>query len=430
MHTWMPVHPGAAGNHACMSHRKLSSHGTPAAAGEESQPPDGCRSVPIASIQHVPTPPQLQTIGLLIATFAYLYAAAPANAASRRLFAVTFVAVGALATVGIFHMPIENSARLTDLPFSTATASGQGSGGGRTGGGAPQKGGRGNGGGAAVASVDAVDAGGTRGGGAGGPGRSSRRVTLAALVAGKSESSPGSAFRDCPTCPEMAPLPSGYGQFGADAADLMADASEKPQRIVTHFKPFAIGRREITVAEFAAFAEATRRPGPRCGERSAEAQQRAVECVSFYDARAYVAWLSHKTGRNYRLPSASEWEYAARGGRDLPFAAGAKPEDRNANIGLNGRRNAPAGTLAANGFGLEDMTGNLAEMVADCWSATLADVPGDGQPLTSSSRCRLRTLKDAAWSEPVRQARISARRPLDPAVGRAGVGFRVVAEIR
>ena len=401
--------------------------------------------MPIAAIQNILTAQELFTLGLLVATFSCLVTASRANDAFRSPLALSSIALGALTALGIFHAPIDNSARLPDLPISTETTPSQGSAGRKFGG---RKNGGGDAGGSGIAQQDRSgngnsgnataagdvnedgDAGGSGPRGTGGAGRANGRVTLATFVAaGKSQNTPRHAFRDCPTCPEMVPLARGYGQFGADAADLLADASEKPQRIVSHIKPFAMGRTEITVAEYTAFAEATRRRGPSCGDSTAAPEQRAVECVSFNDARAYVTWLSHKTGRVYRLPSASEWEYAARGGRDLPFAAGAKPEDRAANIGLNGRRNAPAGALAANGFGLEDMTGNVAELVADCWTPTLANVPGDGRPLTSSLYCPHRTLKDAAWSEPVRQARISARRPIDPAVARPGVGFRVVAEI-
>ena len=182
---------------------------------------------------------------------------------------------------------------------------------------------------------------------------------------------------------------------------------------------FALGRTEITIGQYAAFARATSRSMPACREANATPVSLPVQCVSFEDARAYVTWLSDKTGHAYRLPSASEWEYAARAGSD----AGAVP----ANIGPAATAASPAGALPANGFGLQDMAGNVAEIVADCWTPTLAAIPADGAP--SGGDCTRRVLKDAAWSELVLWSRPSARRAIPAGLARPGVGFRVAREL-
>ena len=110
---------------------------------------------------------------------------------------------------------------------------------------------------------------------------------------------PGEVFRDCDVCPEMVVLPD---------SDL------------------ALGRYEVTVGEYRAFASATGGGvGGRCDTYGLEGSWRdpgfsqtdrhPVTCVSWDDAQAYVAWLSRTTGVRYRLPTEAEWERAAGGSR-------------------------------------------------------------------------------------------------------------------
>ncbi len=252
-------------------------------------------------------------------------------------------------------------------------------------------------------------------------------VVLAAFGR-SSASSQQQSTRDCPHCPDMIALKPAYAQLGARASDPRSEAVELPQRIISFRQPFAIGRTEITVAQYSTFAAATGRAAPDCAEYRAATGAMPVECVTFADARAYAAWLSETTGRTYRLPSAAEWEYAARAGSDQAFPAGDNLPEGSANIGQSAFVQKPAGSFPANGFGLRDMVGSLAEMVSDCWAANLKNVPTDGQPAISGADCSRRTLKDAAWWELPVFARVSARRPLDPATARPGIGFRVVRE--
>ena len=96
-----------------------------------------------------------------------------------------------------------------------------------------------------------------------------------------------------------------------------------PRRVVSLTRPFQISRTEVTVGQFEAFAKATGRSMPACPGEPPSSASMPVQCVSFSDAWDYVAWLSRTTKRTYRLPSASEWEYAARAGSDTldPAAA-------------------------------------------------------------------------------------------------------------
>ena len=236
-------------------------------------------------------------------------------------------------------------------------------------------------------------------------------------------------FRDCPACPEMVPVPAGYALVGAAADDPRAARAEQPQRIVTIGKPFAIGRAEITVGQYEAFAAATGRARPACTEVSAATSSLPVQCVSFADAKAYADWLSIATRRSYRLPSASQWEYAARSGTNTAYASGESLDAKSANIGAIAARLLPAASFPANGFGLYDMAGNVAELTADCWTPTLDDTPSDGQPAVYGADCSRRTLKDAAWPEAAQSARVSARRPIANEAARPGIGFRIVRDM-
>jgi formylglycine-generating enzyme required for sulfatase activity len=107
--------------------------------------------------------------------------------------------------------------------------------------------------------------------------------------------------------------------------------------------------------------------------------------VSWNDAKAYVAWLSRKTGKQYRLPTEAEWEYAARGGTTTTFSFGQTITTDQVNYdgspsGLNRQKTLPVGSFPANAFGLHDMHGNVWEWIEDCWSAGTADTPANGAP--------------------------------------------------
>lgn len=235
-------------------------------------------------------------------------------------------------------------------------------------------------------------------------------------------------FRDCPDCPEMVPLEPGYGVLGADDKDTEALPFERPQRVVRIGKPFAIGRTEITVAEFNAYLKATKR-ARSCGRPLSGELAHPIDCISFGEARAYAEWLSDRTGQTYRLPSAGEWEYAARAGTATPYVGGWNLAAQTANVGAQPAAVKPVGSYPANGYGLHDMSGNVAEWTQDCWLPNMAAAPSDGGWATAGADCSRRVVKDGAWADQSRFARVSSRRPLAPAMALPGVGFRVVREM-
>ena len=164
---------------------------------------------------------------------------------------------------------------------------------------------------------------------------------------------PGEIFRDCLDCSEMVVVPA--GEFKMGSGDT---AYEKPEHRVVIANPFAIGRREVTFEEWdlcVAAGGCKYRPDDHGWGRGS----RPVMDVSWDDAKAFVAWLSQKTQKGYRLPSEAEWEYAARAGTNSPFWWGRAPVAGNANCedcgGAPPRQTLPTGSLRPNGFGLFDV---------------------------------------------------------------------------
>lgn len=221
---------------------------------------------------------------------------------------------------------------------------------------------------------------------------------VGAAEAGQRRGRPGQVFRDCALCPEMVVVRSGRFRMGCvSGADCFGD--ERPVHEV-RLRAFALSRSEVLFAEYDRFAAATGRDRP--DDEGWGRGRRPVINVSWEDAAAYADWLSSETGRRYRLPSEAEWEYAARAGAATPYAWGWQIERNRANCDgcgsrWGGDRTAPAGSFAANAWGLHDMHGNVWEWVADCWHADYARAPGDGSAWTRDGDCGRRVLRGGSW---------------------------------
>ncbi len=232
--------------------------------------------------------------------------------------------------------------------------------------------------------------------------------------------------RDCEGCPELTLIPAGAFEMGANELYEF----EKPVHTVTIRSGFYMGLREVTFEEWDACVDqggCSHRPNDRNLGRG----KRPVTDVHWNDATAYLAWLSTRTGRKYRLPTEAEWEYAARGGTATTYPWGATMVKERANcIGCNDptrRQAVEVGQYPANGFGLYDMAGNAAEWVADCWSDSYRTTPRDGSAFTAPG-CRERVLRGGSFNNDPRYLRSAARFKYEADVRFYTNGFRVVRE--
>ena len=178
--------------------------------------------------------------------------------------------------------------------------------------------------------------------------------------------------------PEMVIIPAGSFQMGGNKHD-----DELPIHQVTILKPFALGKYPVTFAEYDYFAEQTGKAKP--DDESWERDSRPVINVSWDDAVAYAGWLAEVTGKQYRLPSEAEWEYAARAGTTGDYYWDGQGET-NEFAWLGKDKTQPVGQLKPNAFGLYDMSGNVWEWLGDCWHGYLRGCTGKWLGLAAGTR--------------------------------------------
>jgi formylglycine-generating enzyme required for sulfatase activity len=270
----------------------------------------------------------------------------------------------------------------------------------------------------------------------------------------------GTVIRDCPTCPGMTVLPMGRFQQGSV---IGASSFEKPSHWVMINHPIAMSTNTVTVDEFQQFISATGRDMQGCDtydgawRRHPKASWKSpgftqtgthpVTCTSWNDAVAYAQWLSSKTGHLYRLPSASEWEYAARAGGEevAPWTADSTRACEFGNVAdesaahrypgwsvfacKDGFANtAPVGSFKSNEFGLNDMMGNVFQWTNDCWSASYVGAPIDGSARTDGN-CADRELRGGSWFSTPAYVRASYRNHFSADYRTSSVGIRLVRDI-
>ncbi len=295
----------------------------------------------------------------------------------------------------------------------------------------------------------------------------------------EAETKPGREFQDCPECPEMVVLPAGDFSMGSNNGE----SDEQPVHRVTIGKAFAIGKTEITQGQWRALMSTTAvrtesrilgklvrelkhalpeyredvtgahwdatqsRGGTGRGNAESSGGEKTVvidnnpsffkncgdECpveqVSWLDAQKYVQKLIAKTGKQYRLPSEAEWEYACRGGRQNEYCGSDSVESLawyggNINLpGNSGKTTHAVASLRANGFGLFDMSGNVWEWVEDSYHASYSGAPADGSIWIGDDTRH--TLRGGAWSSKLPEVRAGQRSRNEPS-SRGSVGFRVV----
>jgi formylglycine-generating enzyme required for sulfatase activity len=275
---------------------------------------------------------------------------------------------------------------------------------------------------------------------------------------------PRPSFKDCEDCPEMVALPAGEFMMGSPAGEPgRQDIEGLPRRVVIP-KRIAIGKFEVTLDQFSAFAADTKMTtGDLCrvviefdrsyniwGPPEASYRQpgfdtvgsQPVVCISWHEAQAYVAWLRRRTGKPYRLPTEAEWEYAARaetrtrysfGNDEIALCAYARFADLGSRFSWHDgcRSDAamygplPVGSLKPNRWGLFDMHGNVWEWVEDCWTPNPSEIPTDGSAFARPGRCGTGVVRGGSFAAASARVRSAMRVPTPTSSHFFNYGFRV-----
>lgn len=227
--------------------------------------------------------------------------------------------------------------------------------------------------------------------------------------------------------PDMVVVPPGMFEMGSPRTEFGHRPEEGPRSYVCIQQAFAIGRFTVTASEFERFRHDT---GWVLRRDLIWARGRhPVINVRMNDARVYAEWLSAQTGRQYRLPSEAEWEYAARAGTQGPFCFGDSVSCREVHFnaafpyeeGRRGRRwflprglpvsgTLPVGSLPPSPWGLYEVHGNVWEFTSSPWLDSHLGINRDGSADARGDGSRVVT-KGGSWFDPAVLARSAARRP-------------------
>ena len=249
-------------------------------------------------------------------------------------------------------------------------------------------------------------------------------MILADLAAGQE---PGSTFSDVLIAggrgPEMVVIPAGNFRMGCVSGQECYD-DEKPVHEVTIPQTFAVSKYEITFEDYGRFTDPEKVEDEGWGR-----ERRPIINVSWNDAKKYVAWLSSQTGQTYRLLTEAEWEYAARAGSRSQFTWGNEIGQGRANCGgcttqWDFVQTAPAGSFAANAFGLHEMHGNVWEWVEDCWNGNYSGAPANGDAWLSGD-CSQRILRGGSYDDFPYDLRSAVRFASDAGERSSSLGLRV-----
>lgn len=292
--------------------------------------------------------------------------------------------------------------------------------------------------------------------------------------------SPGQVIQDrfldiSGSAPAIVVIPTGKFVMGSPADEVGHSDTEEPQRRINIDVGFTLGQTEVTVGQFrefvnaskyvsdaeklggsAVYEESTGRIADRHGMtwRNDYSGARAkddlpVVNVSWNDASAYLAWLSARTGKKYRLPSEVEYEYAERAGSSTRFPWGdGDPDKVVGNFTGEGDRSpskrswsiafprysdgywgpAPVRSFPTNRFGLYDMDGNVSEWVEDCWHDNYIRAPRDSSAWVNPG-CRQRVVRGGSWGSDPDQVRSAFRVSAAADTRSARVGFRIARDL-
>ena len=218
---------------------------------------------------------------------------------------------------------------------------------------------------------------------------------------------------------ELVAIPSGEFMMGSPVDEPERYDDESPQHQVS-LPPFFISKYPITQAQWRSVAKLPQQERElTLDPANFKGDERPVEQVSWYEAVEFCRRLSEQTGRNYRLPTEAEWEYACRAGTTTPFSFGETITTELANYdGSVYRREAageergqttPVGQFLPNAFGLYDMHGNVEEWCLDHWHSNYEEAPMDGSAWLTDHNDARRVRRGGSWVINPRYCRSAVR---------------------
>jgi len=245
---------------------------------------------------------------------------------------------------------------------------------------------------------------------------------------------PKDSFKECDNCPEMVVVPKGSFVMGTPATEVDRYKGEDPLHRVSFARPFAVGRFTISFDEWDACLADGGCDGNRGDDHEFGRGRMPAQGISFDAAKSYLAWLSRKVGRTYRLPSESEREYFTRAGTTTAFWFGTTLSSLNANYaagtpyaggprGVDSKGPAVVDSYAPNPFGLYQVHGNVWEWTADCFNKRYTeDTPVDGSAWLEGD-CSKHMVRGGLWNWSADKSRSGYR---DDQYFGSGQSFRVV----
>ena len=217
----------------------------------------------------------------------------------------------------------------------------------------------------------------------------------------------------CPSCFQMISIPAGTFPMGETG-------STRPIKI----RKFEIGKTEVTQREWRLVMGTNPSVYAKCGDNC------PVDNVSWGDVQDFMARLNSLTGRHWRLPSESEWEYACRAGSRTRYCG----SDILAEVGWYGafsksdgnseQRPSAVGAKRPNGWGIYDMSGGVWEWVQDCWNSDSKAIPQNGQSWEVGG-CEQRGLRGGSWENVSTWALASTRYRVKAIYRSRNLGFRL-----
>ncbi len=220
-------------------------------------------------------------------------------------------------------------------------------------------------------------------------------------------------------------IPAGSFMMGS----VTGGSDETPVHQVT-LRSFRLMTTEVTQGQWRAVMGENPSAYSDCGDNC------PVEWVSWDEIQGFISRLNQQTGEVYRLPSESEWEYAARAGTTTAYWWGDEIGSGNANCNGSGcgdtfENTAPVGSFAANPWGLYDMNGNVYEWVQDCYIGSYATTPVDGIAHGQSNNCAsgTRVLRGGSWHGSTGSLRSANRAWNAPDYRLSDFGFRLAQDI-